>query len=131
LSRRDLPLDYQPSPHTLGEISTAHWRYGKWLFASALLGIGVSDMQVLLLSKMVDLDSAGALRALMNFILPVGQLFTVLSVFTLPKLARAMKERGVALGLRQSALYAFCVIAIALAYSSALVLLGSRLEHLL
>jgi glycosyltransferase involved in cell wall biosynthesis len=129
--RRDLPLDYQPSPYALNEISTAHWRYGKWLFASALLGVGISDLQVLLLSKMVDLNSAGALRALMNFILPVGQLFTVLSAFALPKLARGMKERGVGLGLRQSVLYAAGVITIAVFYSSALVLLGSPLEHFL
>jgi glycosyltransferase involved in cell wall biosynthesis len=131
LLRRDLPLDYQPSPHSLSEISSAHWTYGKWLFASAMLGLGISDLQVLLLSKMVDLDSAGALRALMNFILPVGQLFTVLSVFTLPKLARSMKERGIGLGLRRSSGYAFCVIAMAAAYSVALVLLGRPLEHLL
>jgi glycosyltransferase involved in cell wall biosynthesis len=131
LLRRQLPLDYQPSPHTLSEISAAHWGYGKWLFASAMLGVGISDLQVLLLSKMVDLDSAGALRALMNFILPIGQLFTVLSVFMLPKMARSMRARGVGLGLRQSALYAFGVIAIALLYCSALVVLGSPLEHLL
>jgi len=131
LWRRDLPLDYQPSPHTLGEISSAHWGYGKWLFASALLGLGISDLQVLLLSKMVDLESAGVLRALMNFILPVGQLFTVLSVFAMPKLARLMKARGVALGLRQSALYAFGVIAVAVAYSGLLLLLGAPLDNLL
>ena len=131
LLRRDLPFDYQPSPHTLGEISTAHWGYGKWLFASAMLGVGISDLQVLLLSKMVDLNSAGALRALMNFIAPVGQLLTVLSVFTMPKLARSMRQRGVGLGLRRSGLYAICVIGIAIAYSSVLVLLGGPLEHLL
>ena len=131
LLRRNLPLDYQPSPHSLNEISVAHWRYGKWLFVSAVLGVGVSDMQVLLLSKMVDLASAGALRALMNFILPVGQLFTVLSVFMLPKLARSMKERGVALGLRRASLYSLCVMSIAFAYSSSLVLLAGPLEHLL
>ncbi len=129
--RRNLPFDYQPSPHSLTEISTAHWQYGKWLFASALLGIGISDLQVLLLSKMVDLHSAGALRALMNFTLPVGQLFTVLSVFSLPKLARRMKERGVALGLRRAGLYALCVIAIASGYSGVLLIAGRPLEHLL
>jgi glycosyltransferase involved in cell wall biosynthesis len=131
LATRDLPLDYQPSQHTLGEISKAHWDYGRWLVASALLGVGISDLQVLLLSKMVDLDSAGALRALMNFILPVGQLFTVLSVFALPKLARWMKDRGVAFGLRGSLLYSLSVIFIALLYCGALVILGPELEHLL
>jgi len=71
------------------------------------------------------------LRALMNFILPAGQLFTVLSVFALPKLARRLKEDGLALGLREGALYSICMIAVALVYSGALVLLGSPLEHLL
>jgi glycosyltransferase involved in cell wall biosynthesis/O-antigen/teichoic acid export membrane protein len=131
LWRRDLPPDYQPSSHTLTEISMAHWGYGKWLFASAMLGLGISDLQVLLLSKMVDLESAGALRALMNFVAPIGQLFTVLSLFILPKLARSMKERGVALGLRRSSLSAFCIIAMAVAYNSALVVLGGPLEHFL
>lgn len=131
LFRRDLPTDFQPSPEALTEISAAHWNYGKWLFASALLGIGISDLQVLLLSKMVDLQSAGALRALMNFILPVGQLFTVLSVYSLPKLVRSMKERGVALGLRRSSLYASCVITIAVTYSVLLVALSGPLERLL
>ena len=131
LLRRNLPLDYQPSPHTLAEISTAHWGYGKWLFASAMLGLGISDLQVLLLSKMVDLESAGALRALMNFILPIGQLLTVVSVFTLPRMARYMKEHGIGVGLRRSALYSLGVITFAFFYSGALVLLGSPLEHLL
>jgi glycosyltransferase involved in cell wall biosynthesis/O-antigen/teichoic acid export membrane protein len=131
MARLDFPPNYQPSQHTLTEISTAHWGYGKWLFGSALLGIGFSDLQVLLLSKMVDLNSAGALRALINFILPVGQLFTVLSVFSLPKLARRMAEQGVAQGLRASSLYAICILALAFLYSGALIVLGSRLEHLL
>jgi len=129
--RRKLPFDYQPSPHSLAEISAAHWEYGKWLFASAMLGVGISDLQVLLLSKMVDLNSAGALRALMNFILPVGQLLTVLSVFSLPKLARSMKERGVGLGLRRSGFYSLSVLAIAIAYSGTLILIAKPLEHLL
>jgi len=128
---RDLPPDYQPSQHTLQEVSAAHWVYGKWIFATALLGVGVSDMQVLLLSKMVSLSSAGTLRALMNFILPVGTLLTVLSVFSLPKLARRMKENGAARGLRLSAFYSFGIIAIALIYGLSLVLLGAPLERLL
>jgi glycosyltransferase involved in cell wall biosynthesis/O-antigen/teichoic acid export membrane protein len=129
--RRDLPPNYQPSQHTWQEVSTAHWGYGKWIFASALLGIGISDMQVLLLSKMVDLSSAGALRALMNFILPVGQLLTVISVFSLPKLARGMKEDGVSRGLRAAMFYSLGVILIALVYGCAVVMLGSPLERLL
>ncbi len=80
---------------------------------------------------MVDLYSAGTLRALMNFILPIGQLLTVLSVFSLPKLARRMKEIGPARGLRLSAFYSFGIISIALIYGLSLVLLGTPLERLL
>jgi glycosyltransferase involved in cell wall biosynthesis len=129
--RRDLPPDYQRSPHSLTEIAGAHWVYGKWLFASALLGVGISDLQVLLLSKMVSLSSAGALRALVNFIAPVAQLFTVLSVFAMPKLARSMKHRGVATGLRRSGFYALCIIVVALCYCAGLLLFAAPLEHLL
>jgi hypothetical protein len=49
----------------------------------------------------------------------------------LPKLARSMKDRGVAMGLRRCGLYAAFVVVIAIAYSSALVLLGGSVEHLL
>ncbi len=131
MPRRDLPPDYQPSQHTLQEVLSAHWGYGKWLFASALLGVGIPDMQVLLLSKMVSLSSAGALRALMNFILPLGQLLTVLSVFSLPKLARRMKGSGLPEGLRWAAFYSAGIISIALIYNAVLVLAGAPLERLL
>ncbi|MBV8572723.1 MAG: hypothetical protein JO319_19040, partial [Acidobacteriaceae bacterium] len=81
----------------LAAITREHWRYGKWLFASAILAVGVPDIQTILLSAIVDLKSAGALRALMNFILPLSQAATVLSVYALPGLARRMKNYGAGL----------------------------------
>jgi O-antigen/teichoic acid export membrane protein len=133
LSRRGLhrlPVDSLHSDN-LTSITQAHWKYGKWLFASAILGMGLPDVQTILLSAMVDLKSAGALRAMMNFILPLSQLLTVLSVFALPKLARHMKQFGLGRGLRQSLIYPIAVLAMALAYVLLLVLLGSTLEHFL
>ena len=133
LSRRSLHLLPVDAPHNdnLTSVTQAHWRYGKWLFASAVLGIGLPDIQTILLSAMVDLKSAGALRALMNFILPLSQVLTVLSVFALPALARLMKQFGLGRGLRQSIIFPVVMLAITLVYVGLLVLLGPPLEHLL
>jgi len=50
-------------------IAREHWKYGRWLFASTLVAFGIPDLQTIMLSVLVDLKSAGALRALMNFVL--------------------------------------------------------------
>lgn len=36
-------------------VTREHWRYGRWIFASAVLAVGASDLQTLLLSVLVDL----------------------------------------------------------------------------
>jgi O-antigen/teichoic acid export membrane protein len=115
----------------LKPVARAHWKYGKWLFASAVLAVGIPDVQVILLSRLVDLKAAGALRALMNFILPLLQLLSVLSVYSLPGLARRMKEAGVGSGLRQTLLFPAAMIGISLLYAGVLIASGSWLERLL
>jgi O-antigen/teichoic acid export membrane protein len=115
----------------LDPVARAHWKYGKWLFASAILAVGIPDVQVILLSRFVDLPSAGALRAMMNFILPLSQLLTVLSVYSLPALARRMKQKGVGSGLRQAFLFPAAMIGMALLYVGVLIVSGNWLERLL
>jgi O-antigen/teichoic acid export membrane protein len=113
------------------EVARAHWRYGKWLFASSILAIGVSDTQTILLSMLVDLKSAGALRALMNFVLPLSQLITVLSVYALPRLAARAKEWGAQQLLKQGMLFSFGIIAMIVVYLGLLTVFAPQLEHLL
>ncbi len=116
---------------SLASVSREHWRYGKWLFASAVLAVGVPDLQTILLSALVDLKAAGALRALMNFILPLSQIATVLSIYALPGLARKMKTFGAGLGLRQAIVFPVAIILLAVVYLGLLVVCGSMLEKLL
>jgi O-antigen/teichoic acid export membrane protein len=116
---------------SLNVVSREHWRYGKWLFASALLVVGVPDLQTILLSTIVDLKAAGALRALMNFVMPLSQIATVLSVYALPGLARKMKTYGAGLGLRQTIIFPAIIIAIAVMYLGVVVAFGSLLERIL
>jgi O-antigen/teichoic acid export membrane protein len=121
----DKPLD------EFSTVAREHWKYGKWLFASAILGLGIPDLQVILLSRLVDLQSAGALRAMMNFIQPLAQLLTVLSVYSLPGLARRMKQNGISRGLRHALFFPAAIIGVAVLYAGALLVLGNWLELLL
>jgi O-antigen/teichoic acid export membrane protein len=112
-------------------IARAHWKYGRWLIASTLVAFGIPDLQTILLSVMVDLKSAGALRALMNFVLPLAQLLTVLSIYCLPRLARQMKVHGAGRGLRQTIVFPVALIVAALSYLGVLLAFGSLIERLL
>jgi O-antigen/teichoic acid export membrane protein len=115
----------------LKEIAREHWHYGKWLFASALLAIGASDMQTLLLFMLVDLKSAGALRALMNFVLPLSQLLTVLSVYALPRLSSRAQTWGAHKLLTHGILFPVAMLALITVYLGALLVLAPFWEHLL
>jgi O-antigen/teichoic acid export membrane protein len=118
-------------PVPLNRVAREHWHYGKWLFASALLAMGVSDMQTVLLSMLVDLKSAGALRALMNFVLPLFQLLTVLSVYALPRLSGRAKEWGVQRLLKWGIQFPIAMVALCTLYLGLLTLFAPQLEHLL
>jgi len=125
------PDSTRENEENIGPIARAHWKYGRWLFASAILAVGVSEIQTILLSVFVNLNSAGALRAMMNFVLPLAQLATVLSVYALPRLAHQMKKFGIGYGLRQAILFPAVICALAVAYVIALQLFGPALECLL
>ena len=112
-------------------VARAHWKYGRWLFASTLVAFGIPDLQTILLSVMVDLKSAGILRALMNFVLPLAQLLTVLSIYCLPRLARQMKIHGAGRGLRQTIIFPLAIIVMALGYLGVLLAFGPLIERLL
>jgi O-antigen/teichoic acid export membrane protein len=112
-------------------IARAHWKYGRWLLASTLVAFGIPDLQTILLSVMVDLKSAGALRALMNFVLPLAQLLTVLSIYCLPRLARQMKQHGAGRGLRQTIVFPLAIIVTALGYLGVLLAFAPLLERVL
>jgi O-antigen/teichoic acid export membrane protein len=113
------------------EIAREHWRYGKWLFASALLAMGAPDVQTILLSVLVDLKSAGALRALMNFVLPLSQLVTILSIYALPRLSTRAKLWGTQAFLKKGILFPVAMTAIIALYLAVLTVFAPQLEHLL
>jgi O-antigen/teichoic acid export membrane protein len=113
------------------EVAKEHWRYGKWLLASSLLAVGIPDVQTIMLSLLVDLKSAGALRALMNFVLPLSQLMTAFNVYALPRFARRIKQSGTGPGLRHVIFFPALMLMIGFVYMAVLILAGPVLEKVL
>ena len=116
---------------SLAAIARDHWRYGKWLFASALLAMGTPDVQTILLSMLVDLKSAGALRALMNFVLPLSQLITILSIYALPRLAERAKQWGAHQLLKRGILFPAAMTGLIALYLGTMTLFAPQLERVL
>ncbi len=116
---------------SLAALAREHWRYGKWLFASALLAMGAPDVQTILLSMLVDLKSAGALRALMNFVLPLSQLITILGIYALPRLAGRAKQWGAHELLKRGILFPAAMTGLIAVYLGAMTLFAPQLERVL
>jgi O-antigen/teichoic acid export membrane protein len=71
----------------------AHWGFGRWFIAAPFLAVGTTHIQMLVVAGCLGMEGSGALRATMNFTLPLVQLVTALSNLALPSLARTFAER--------------------------------------
>jgi len=76
-----------------GDLLREQWGFGKWVMGAVVPYSIATQAQLFLTAGMIDLDSAGAWRALQNFTLPIMQGITALSVLGMPALAR---EFGIA-----------------------------------
>jgi O-antigen/teichoic acid export membrane protein len=76
------------------EVCTDHWRYGRWALATALVGWFPGNVYYALLPMYLGLEGSGGLRALMNFVLPVLQAISALTMLLLPMLVRDRAQGG-------------------------------------
>ena len=76
------------------EVTADHWRYGRWALATALIGWFPGNIYYALLPAYLGLEGAGGLRALMNFVLPVLQAISALTMLLLPMLVRDRDQGG-------------------------------------
>nr|BAL53457.1 hypothetical conserved protein [uncultured Chloroflexota bacterium] len=84
------------------EILKAHWDYGKWIVAAAILGVASGQFQTLFLAGSLNLESAGMFRAMQNFMLPMAQAVTAIATLGLPALSydygrgdlRSLRRKG-------------------------------------
>ncbi|MZP28782.1 hypothetical protein GTO91_03545 [Heliobacterium undosum] len=69
-----------------------NWIFGRWILGSSLLSFGSSQAQTMMLGFWAGAEAAGALQAMMNFILPMMQTVTAASTLMLPALSRDFGE---------------------------------------
>ncbi len=108
-----------------------HWQYGRWMLVGLALSWISGEIYYPLLTIFSGLATAGVLKVLLSFNLPLVQGFSALSLFFLPYASRAYHEKGV------TALTGFAwkmtavSTAAAIAYWAVVILLSRPLMHLL
>jgi O-antigen/teichoic acid export membrane protein len=73
---------------SLKGIAKENWFYGKWLVASSLLVILAGQVQIFIVGSVLDVESAGILRALQNFSQPPILVVTAFGNLAIPALSR-------------------------------------------
>lgn len=95
LLRRLKPsMAWRPKNPSVREVALKHWIYGRWALAAAIASWISGNIYYILLSSMHGLAQTGALRALLNFASPIGQVAAALFMLTLPYTARMQRQSG-------------------------------------
>jgi O-antigen/teichoic acid export membrane protein/thymidylate kinase len=71
-----------------------HWRYGRWALTSSIFIWIPWNLYYPVLASFSGLAAAGTLRALMNFALPVTQMYAAFALLLLPHTARIAQVEG-------------------------------------
>lgn len=110
------------------EIALEHWRYARWTLPARLLDAGYRNLFFFVLPIWGGLGATGALRALMNLIMPIAFMEGTLGVVTVPALVRA-RNSGTMLEKMLLGM-AFFVIS-AVVYGAGLILFRNEIIELL
>ncbi len=90
--RNDLNVSRQNC--SLKDVATRHWHYGRWAIGSSVVLWASTAICFPLLASFRGLAEAGAMKALMNFNSPIGQVFASLSLLFLPYAAKVHHQDG-------------------------------------
>jgi len=74
---------------TVWVVIAKHWNYGKWLLASTIPNSVSTFMYIPMIGVLVGLPYSAAFKAIQNLILPVQQIFAILTLIFLPRLSRS------------------------------------------
>lgn len=79
---------------TISAVAADHWRYGKWIAASAGPGWLSDNIYYIVLPAWVGLAEAGGLKALLNLAMPALHSISALAVLLIPVLVRNRESGG-------------------------------------
>lgn len=108
----------------------AHWAYGRWILTAGAAHNVANLLYLPLLWAVLGLQASAVLRALQNLVLPLQQALSALTLLALPWLSRRAASRGGRPG-GDARRFVLASLAVAVAYSLALVAGGGRLLGLL
>ena len=89
-------LKLRPGCPRLRDVVRQHWVYGRWALAGSVLITLSGSIYYPLLGEFRGLAETGALKALLNFSSPIGQLFVAFTLLLLPYAARKYHDQGAA-----------------------------------
>lgn len=69
------------------------WTFGRWLVLGNILYFIGNQIQFLLVGLMLSLGESGVFRAMQNVMLPMMQIITAISSFSLPNVSRSFGEK--------------------------------------
>jgi len=116
---------------TSSAIARQHWRYGRWVVATAFVYWLSGNAYYLVAAALLRMEDVAGLRALQNFTLPSAQFSTAISLLVLPLASGRLAEedrQGFQRRIRQITLL---FIGVAVAYLGVLWLFGGRLIAIL
>ena len=81
-------------PVSRRSVRSDHWEYGRWAIASSALSWVSGNVVLLVLPITAGIEATGALRAVMNLVMPVFMFNVALGTLLLPSLVRVRDDRG-------------------------------------
>jgi O-antigen/teichoic acid export membrane protein len=77
----------QGAPIPPNQLLPEQWAYGKWIMAASVFSLTASQAPIFLSVGIINIESAGIVRAIQNFIQPMIQVITAIAVLGIPVLA--------------------------------------------
>jgi O-antigen/teichoic acid export membrane protein len=129
LARLRLPLRGRTATPSLRIVTQEHWRYGKWVLASAGISWIPWNGTYILLGSLHGMAATAELKALLNLVLPVQQSFAAFSLLLIPYAARLTYDSGMYGIQKLSRSITWLFVAGALAYWLVIVIFKEQAIH--
>jgi O-antigen/teichoic acid export membrane protein len=120
----------EPNP-SMRMILNQHWKYGRWVVATTFVCWLSGGAYYVLVGALFRMQDVAALRALQNFVLPMTQFITAISLLLLPWASAQLAEQGGAVFKRNIRKITLLFVSGAAVYLVCIVLFGHWLMETL
>jgi O-antigen/teichoic acid export membrane protein len=83
----------EPHP-SMRMILNQHWKYGRWVVGTSLVSWLSGSAYYVFVAALLRMEDVAALRALQNFVLPMTQFITAITLLLLPWASAQFAEQG-------------------------------------